>query len=351
MEDEEYLLDDFQDSSEKKLKKKIFQCISIGLIFGIIALFLAGIIIYQVYFDLMQDKKSIHFIVFGDYGNYGRGNQKLVADRIGSWCKTHTCEFIVTTGDNFYPNGTKTVFDEHWQKSFEQVYNHETIAHIPFYAVLGNHDYKTMPQSQVDYYYFKNETRWYMPSRYYDVNVTKKYLDRILKIQFLMLDTTPMTELYDNTSKINTSELTPPGKQYEFINRTLNSSQDFDWRFIVGHHPLYVYRNYSFSQLQDIYPEYISKMNPIFNQSNIQAMFSGHAHRMMYMKDNVTKTDHFVSGAGGGTRIKDEFVHPWEQQRFVEPGFMYVTVYKRYMEVSIINDQGIVRYKHVRQND
>ena len=194
-EDEFLLLDDQQDSSETKFKKKFFQIISIGLILGIIALFLTGIIIYQIYFDYQQDHKSIHFIVFGDYGNYGRGNQKLVADRIDSWCKIHTCEFIVTTGDNLYPNGTKTVFDEHWKKSFEDVYNHETIANIPFYTVLGNHDYKSHPDSQIDYHYYKNDTRWYMPSRYYNVSRNKEYLGRELKIQFLMLDTIPLTEL------------------------------------------------------------------------------------------------------------------------------------------------------------
>ena len=150
---------------------------------------------------------------------------------------------------------------------------------------------------------------------------------------------------------MNESELTNPEKQYEFIKKTLNESQDFDWRFVVGHHPLYLYRNYSFDHLQEIFPKYIQRMNPIFNTTNVDVMFSGHAHRMMYLKDNVTDTDHFVSGAGGGTTIKAGFVHPFEKERVVEAGFMYVTVYKRYMEISIINDQGIVRYQHTRRKN
>jgi tartrate-resistant acid phosphatase type 5 len=191
-EDEEYLLMDEDISSQTKLKRKIYQGITVFVVLGIIVSFLAGVIIYQIYFDLKNQQKSIHFIVFGDYGNYGRGNQKLVAERIGSFCKTHVCEFIVTTGDNFYPNGTTSVYDEHWKKSFLETYNDDTIKDLPFYAVLGNHDYKTHPQSQVDYHYHSNASRWYMPSRYYNVSFSKQYEDRSLNVQFLMLDSTPL---------------------------------------------------------------------------------------------------------------------------------------------------------------
>jgi hypothetical protein len=138
--------------------------------------------------------------------------------------------------------------------------------------------------------------------------------------------------------------------QWNWLQKSLNNSNKFDWNFIVGHHPLYVYRNHSDSELRENFPEFIAKMNPILKKHQIQAVFNGHAHRMMLMKDNVTETEHYVSGAGGGTTIEPDYIHPFEKERIVEPGFMYVTVYRRQMEVQMINEKGILKHKHVLNN-
>jgi len=52
-------------------------------------------------------QKALRFIVFGDWGRNGEDNQM---------------EFIVSTGDNFYPNGVRSTRDHNWLASYENIY-------------------------------------------------------------------------------------------------------------------------------------------------------------------------------------------------------------------------------------
>src|SRR5262249_10265627 len=68
--------------------------------------------------------------------------------------------FVVTTGDNFY-DGVTSLHDAHWQESYEAVY-HRPSLQIPWYVVLGNHDYQGSVQAQLDYAYLS--ARWCLPA-------------------------------------------------------------------------------------------------------------------------------------------------------------------------------------------
>jgi hypothetical protein len=52
-----------------------------------------------------KTQKPLKFIVFGDWGRNGEDRQKEVALEMGKTAKKFKPEFIVSTGDNFYPNG------------------------------------------------------------------------------------------------------------------------------------------------------------------------------------------------------------------------------------------------------
>lgn len=68
------------------------------------------------------DPSAVNFIVMGDWGRNGEDHQKLVAEQMGKVASAASVDFIVATGDNFYPRGVASEFDPLWRYSFEDIY-------------------------------------------------------------------------------------------------------------------------------------------------------------------------------------------------------------------------------------
>ena len=62
----------------------------------------------------------------------------MVAQLMGHVGTLTMPEFVVSTGDNFYPNGLNSTADSLFNKSFASVYTAMSLQ-LPWYAVLGNH--------------------------------------------------------------------------------------------------------------------------------------------------------------------------------------------------------------------
>jgi len=107
---------------------------------------------------------SLTFLAVGDWGRHGKGNQQLVADRMGETAMEIGAQYVVSTGDNFYENGVTGIDDPSWQSSFENVYRAPSLQ-VPWYATLGNHDYRGDSQAQIAY--SKRKGRWTMPARWF----------------------------------------------------------------------------------------------------------------------------------------------------------------------------------------
>ena len=56
----------------------------------------------------------------------------------------------LTVGDNFYDSGVTDVNDPAWTDSWSSVYlGYPSLANLPWYAQLGNHDYDGNPDAEV----------------------------------------------------------------------------------------------------------------------------------------------------------------------------------------------------------
>jgi tartrate-resistant acid phosphatase type 5 len=109
---------------------------------------------------------AVHFLVIGDWGRDGAGHQRAVAHEMGKTSDQLAARCVISVGDNFYENGVQSTSDPQWLSSFEAVYSARSLQ-IPWYVALGNHDYRGLPQAQIDY--SKISARWRMPGRYYKV--------------------------------------------------------------------------------------------------------------------------------------------------------------------------------------
>ncbi|NOY28370.1 MAG: hypothetical protein GXP62_21135, partial [Oligoflexia bacterium] len=91
--------------------------------------------------------ERVRFIALGDAGE-GNDPQRRVAAAIKQLCADKTdatgpgCQFVVYLGDNFYPKGITGPDDPQWITKWSSIYGD---LGLPFYAVLGNHDYGNPP--------------------------------------------------------------------------------------------------------------------------------------------------------------------------------------------------------------
>lgn len=135
-----------------------------------------------------SSRRGIQFIGVGDWGSGGKG-QRLIAEAMAKKAERDSVWFVLVLGDNFYEEGVESVQDEQWKTKFEEMYWQPSLQ-IPFYAVLGNHDYRTNPQAQVEYTI--HSSRWRMPKRYYSF---VEAIDSTCRIDFFCLDTYPLSDL------------------------------------------------------------------------------------------------------------------------------------------------------------
>jgi len=106
---------------------------------------------------------GLSFVVVGDWGK-GNADQKIVAASLGEVAAAVQARFVITTGNNFYPDGVSGVDDSTWQRVLEQVYTAPALD-IPWYPVLGNHDYRGNEEAQIQY--SRSSSHWDLPARFY----------------------------------------------------------------------------------------------------------------------------------------------------------------------------------------
>ena len=72
---------------------------------------------------------ELHFVALGDWGT-GKKDQRKVAKAMGKKCKSSNCQFVMSVGDNFYPNGVTSVKDEQFETKWRNVYNKPGISNL-----------------------------------------------------------------------------------------------------------------------------------------------------------------------------------------------------------------------------
>lgn len=199
--------------------------------------------------------------------------------------------FVVALGDNFYPRGVGSVSDPHWRLVFEEVYTAPSLQ-IPWYAVLGNHDYRGSPEAEIDY--AGVSSRWRMPGRYYAVPGAKlaaPWMD------LFMLDTSPLA-----VNRTGGASTTPPGakagqepeRQLAWLDRELARSTA-PLKIVFGHHTIY-----SGSPTHGDNPVLIETLAPLLERRGVTAYICGHDHDLQHIR--VGAVDYVCSGAGSEAR-------------------------------------------------
>lgn len=285
---------------------------------------------------------SINFIVLGSFGINGTKNQTNIARALGKFCSENRCDFIITTGNNFYPTGTTSIQDPQFSTSFLNIYDQISLKNLTWYPVLGKTDYMSNPQSQVDY--MNKEKRWSMNNFYYSLSKKTSNFFHSVSIQFTMMDTIQLQSYNRNNPKINQTALLREGNvtlQNKWIIEELNQN-DNSWHFLVGYDCVYGF------DYRGNYTSESKTLKNLLKQSNIQPQiyFCGEFNSLQMYQEKETDTLFAVSGSAGFVE-KQYQKHIFQKYYLEESGFLYVRTYptNTYIDYIIQDNIWKMRFK------
>lgn len=271
---------------------------------------------------------QMRLLVANDLGRNGYYEQKPIAERMGKMAGELDVEAVLALGDIHHFMGVESVNDPLWMTNYELIYSHPELQ-IPWYPILGNHEYRGNTQAVLDY--SNVSRRWQMPARYY----SKVFEEDGATLRVVFIDTTPLIGKYHKDSLDYPSVPQQDAKkQLAWLEEELNGAKE-DWVVVVGHHPIYAHTTKSESERKDMQ----KCVDPILRRHNVDMYICGHIHNFQHIKPQGTSIDYVVNSAGSLARSKVEAI---EGTVFAsgEAGFSILSFTKDELSLDLINGKG-----------
>ncbi len=242
----------------------------------------------------------VRFAVIGDFGQDGSG-EAAVAELVKDW----NPDFIVTTGDNNYPNGSKLTFEKNVMKYYGDYVREER-----FFPVLGNHDWG---------YYTPNTLPF--PEFFPYLPGNKRYYDLVRgPVHFFMLDSDPKEP----------DGITPDSKQGRWLQERLKASTA-PWQVVVFHHAPYSSGWHGDTEW----------MQWPFAEWGVDLVLNGHDHT--YERVHRHGIVYIVNGLGGKSRYEFEHDTEGSQVRYNEKfGALFIVATQEEIRGQFVNVDGKV---------
>jgi tartrate-resistant acid phosphatase type 5 len=294
----------------------------------------------------------IRFAVLGDSGT-GTAGQYAVAESLEATCAADGCDFVLMLGDNIYNSGAESVVDPIWQERFEEPY---ADIDLPFYPVLGNHDYggeifgfdygglgNEFERGPIEVEYSQYSDKWRMPDTHYVL--------RFGPVGIVMLDTNSI--LWDNEDH---------GDQWEWWQGALaEASLDATWVLAAGHHPFRsngshgnagAYGSLEGLEIQvpidAIDGDEVEDFMEELVCGAVDVYMAGHDHNRQWLdeSDRCGGTELLVNGASGKVKdLKDRGnAVRWQDDSLA--GFLYVVVDGPRFTGRFIDENGNVDFEY-----
>ncbi|CAD5118417.1 DgyrCDS7127 [Dimorphilus gyrociliatus] len=287
-----------------------------------------------------KDNGCVDFIALGDWGVDNQAVPIKVAEAMAKYASENPVDFIVTSGDNFYPDGVNSEDDFQFDYKWRDVYNQQSIKDLTWYITVGNHDYGNsgsgVEHNQVTF--GNTEPRWNFPQLYYSFT---KSLGNDKTVKFIMVDSQGFRRKQNNYLR-----------QRAFVQEEIRNPAD--WTIVIFHHPFYNVGGHTGSEtmLREV-------LIPIINDGGrVDMVIAGHDHNLQHMSHrNGTNTQFYVSG-GGGARLyalNEEKVEVL-RRRGVDleyfkssHGFSAIHICDDEATVKFIDDDGEEIYSNIQQ--
>lgn len=224
------------------------------------------------------DPASLSLIALGDQGS-GHLQQWRVAqsmERVAA--RDGRLDLVVLLGDNFYGKSLTGTADRAWEMKFERVYWGSWLSHVPFYAVLGNHDYPLSQAVELDYSrQHAGSGRWQMPAHDYVKDFG--WADGRPLLRMVFLDTAAPRDAL--------------AQKAAFIEQAFQQAgPEPVWRVVAAHHPL---RNEGLHGDDEVL---LASLLPVLQRNRVDLFLAGHDHNQQLIL-RPGEPAWVISGAGG----------------------------------------------------
>lgn len=241
-------------------------------------------------------QNASHLLMLGDWGRRTKDRaQQIVAQSMIDYTQKHNLKHqaLLMLGDNWYDELPDGVDSPRWETDFEEMYP-KSIFNCPAYAIPGNHDYQTMPQSKVAAeleYARRGNTRWTMPSLWYRFEFPLENP----RVTFIALDSNVFHESGKPEKHGYNFTLTPDQQatQLTWLKAELEKPLTTPFLIVMAHHP--VYSNGPHGDHKVL----IRDWDPLLRKHNVHLYLAGHDHDLQHLEFDGHPTSFFLSGGGG----------------------------------------------------
>jgi hypothetical protein len=226
---------------------------------------------------------------------------------------------------------------------------------LPFYAVLGNHDYggqlvvdtpgagNEWDKGPLEVMYSDRSTKWTMPDTHYTLTMGN--------VGFIMLDTNSV--IWDDTTH---------GDQRAWYPSALAEVAGADWVFAAGHHPVRsngAHGNAGNYESIEVGGVEIPIPVPVLDGGNVESFFddvvcgtvdvyfAGHDHNRQWLDEpgELCGAELIVSGAGAKVKDLEDRGNANHWQDATTEGFMYVVVDGNTLTGQFIDKNGVMNFE------
>lgn len=257
---------------------------------------------------------SIRFFAFGDWGT-GDQAQLDVAAALEAHCADKGCDFGLLLGDNFYETGVSSTSDSQWKNKFEEVY----ALQIPFFALLGNHDYDGNEQAEIDYSDLQD--RWKLPSPNYQITYPQG-------------SSAPAIEIFViDSNKVDSSSAAA-------LADALTTSQA-RWKIAALHHPFYSNGPHPDNEMgQNAF------LIPLLCPA-VDLVLSGHDHFFAQLDEPADgcRFQQFIAGTGGRS-LHAIIPDPRTVYTEASHGFVWIEASSSSLSLEFRRSDGSLAYRY-----
>jgi len=254
------------------------------------------------------DQTAFTFVAFGDTRTRHRDHQAVV-DRM----LTVEPDFVLHTGDLVTAGSAA----HQWNTFFE--IERELMARAPLFPALGNHE--GMNPNYFDLFYLPGSERWYT----FDYG----------NARFVCLQVDGFAEFGADS------------EQYAWLEETL-SANTRPWLFVYFHVPPYSSVSYDSTGGEDE-QSVRSALTPLFEQHDVDMVFSGHMHS--YERNEVNSITYVVTAGGGAPLYAMKEREPTQVVFAMAHHFVVVKIDGNRLEATVLSSEGDVLDKFERSAD